>query len=354
MEEFRNNEFLISSTERGPLIMGKRSKKIRAGEFVEDVRSGLTDGELMEKHAISETTLHRLFEKLKESRLLTQQQLDARRAVLNSLENLEEPALLENASTDTADSRVAGNIAWICPSCKSPRTRAYEVCPDCGIIVAKWLGRSKADEGPTGEDRTRTPAHRTVPVSIPVTPPNVARGALDAGGREESHINRLADNLAAMNLTREIVPIDETNIHALAKDFVFWGVAALGVLPTLFMTFTDKDHQIGALALFFAAIWGVIFKRLVIPDSGGWKAPVASFLFTGVIGIPLLLLLLGFIPPAWNAVMRNPNLIVALLGFIFNGALREELCKVLPVQERRLVSPEPDTPVPEQAQEARP
>lgn len=54
--------------------------KIKASDAVNDVRSGMTDSEMMEKYGLSAKGLHSLFLKLLEVKALTQSELNRRRA----------------------------------------------------------------------------------------------------------------------------------------------------------------------------------------------------------------------------------------------------------------------------------
>jgi hypothetical protein len=97
---------------------------INAHAAAEDIQSGMEDKALMEKYHISERQLASLFQKLVEKGLLKQSELDARVGL----------------SEKTLD------MSWKCPKCGSPRDRAYDVCPDCGVIVAKFLNKPLKEE----------------------------------------------------------------------------------------------------------------------------------------------------------------------------------------------------------------
>ncbi|MEK7258019.1 MAG: PrsW family glutamic-type intramembrane protease, partial [Bacteroidota bacterium] len=85
-------------------------------------------------------------------------------------------------------------------------------------------------------------------------------------------------------------------------------------------------------ALFFAFVWGVIFKKFILNDPGTWRLPVASLFFTGVVGIWLLLFIYRWIMPNFYLQMADSqNPVVSLFGFIFQVGLWEEIIKAVPV-----------------------
>jgi RsiW-degrading membrane proteinase PrsW (M82 family) len=134
-----------------------------------------------------------------------------------------------------------------------------------------------------------------------------------------------------MDLRREILPIDNTNMESLTKDIVFWSCALLGVVPLFIVTLSDTETQLTAFALFFAAMWGVIFKLFVLKHEGGWRLPTAAMLFTGIIGMNALVLGCHAIPASLLATPSSPNQTVSLVGFVFLVGVGEELCKAVPV-----------------------
>jgi hypothetical protein len=123
-------------------------KTVNAKQAAKDVRSGMTDAELKGKYELSDKGLEVLMRKLVEAALLEQQDLDART-----------PARV-----------TAQRIAWECPACGSPQTRAYDECPNCGVIVAKL--RAKQEDFPEHQDRFGTGS---------AVPPAMASGAVAAG-----------------------------------------------------------------------------------------------------------------------------------------------------------------------------
>ena len=123
-----------------------------------------------------------------------------------------------------------------------------------------------------------------------------------------------------------------SNLAILAKDFVFWATALLGVVPLLIVTLSDNQSQLTAFALFFAALWGVIFKLFVLRHGGSWKLPVVALFFTGTAGMyGLLFVYRHFLPEAYLAMSSSQSHLTSLFGFVARVGLFEELCKIVPV-----------------------
>ena len=96
-------------------------KTINAKQALTDIRSGMSDTELMEKYGLSDKGLQILLKKLVDVGHLKEHELQAR------------------SSATSAGVR----IAWKCPACGTPQTRAYDECPNCGVIVVKFQQRQE-------------------------------------------------------------------------------------------------------------------------------------------------------------------------------------------------------------------
>jgi RsiW-degrading membrane proteinase PrsW (M82 family) len=161
----------------------------------------------------------------------------------------------------------------------------------------------------------------------------------------QDHAKTIISDLKQMDWKTEILPIDKSNLNSLMTNSVFWFVALLGVIPLFIITVEGANTQLTAFALFFAAIWGILFHNYVIKGTANWMYLVGSLFFTGVVGMNLLLwLYANILPIAYQEMCQSKNLLVALLGFVFHVGLCEELCKLLPcliylVWKRRAVDP---------------
>jgi hypothetical protein len=124
-------------TSRMNCMTNERRKTVNAKQAANDIRSGMTNAELMEKYGLSAKGLQVLLTKLVDVGHLQQSDLEAR--------------------TPAPDTSV--RIAWKCPSCGSPQTRAYDECPNCGVIVAKLLGQREDLSNHRGHDSGPSSAH---------------------------------------------------------------------------------------------------------------------------------------------------------------------------------------------------
>lgn len=92
-------------------------RKINAKQAAKDIEAGLPDTLLMEKYGLSERGLESLVAKLVAAGLLS-----------------------DGARTRRgASSKSLPDAGWKCPACGKPRPTPVAECPDCGVIVAKYL-----------------------------------------------------------------------------------------------------------------------------------------------------------------------------------------------------------------------
>lgn len=117
-------------------------KRLSAKEVLKDIRAGMSDQELMDKYDLSPGGLQSLFEKLMKAGLLTQDHLDRRTSGsqgtnTGTQRRIDDPTvtLKEQAM------HVPPAFKFLCPACKAPHTEEYAVCPQCGIIVEKFLAK---------------------------------------------------------------------------------------------------------------------------------------------------------------------------------------------------------------------
>jgi ankyrin repeat protein len=125
------------------------AKHINAHAAAEDILSGMTDKSLMEKYQISAQNLELLFHKLVEKGLLKQSELDAR----------------------VAQDKQALNMVWKCPKCGMPGEKVYDVCPDCGVIVSKFLEEHPKEKEKLGVNGATHDSHGSLPQTPDGHPP---------------------------------------------------------------------------------------------------------------------------------------------------------------------------------------
>ena len=81
-----------------------------------------------------------------------------------------------------------------------------------------------------------------------------------------------------------VIPIDGTNLPTLIRDGVFWFAALLGIVPLLIGTLTETHAQLVVFALFFAAVWGVLFRSAILKHDASWTLLIPALFFTGMVG----------------------------------------------------------------------
>ena len=140
----------------------------------------------------------------------------------------------------------------------------------------------------------------------------------------------LAD-LRSMDFKAEIAPIDSNILALIKNDFVFWAVSLLAIVPLVLVTLNDTQSQLTGFLLFFAAIWGVIFKKFIVDENSSWLLPITALFFTGIIGIRILLFSYEYLPDFYTKLPSSENIFVAFIGGIFQTGICEELCKIVPV-----------------------
>jgi hypothetical protein len=103
--------------------MAKR--KVKAKGVVADIRAGMGDDMLKEKYGLSDIGLQSVFNKLVDAGLLPQSELDKR----------------------LSPTETSVDMWWRCPACGSPQSHEHDECPQCGVIVEKFLKKHAAAEG---------------------------------------------------------------------------------------------------------------------------------------------------------------------------------------------------------------
>lgn len=146
-------------------------------------------------------------------------------------------------------------------------------------------------------------------------------------GRSSSVVSDFRD----LDFKAEVLPLNEHSFALLKSDFVFWSVTLLAIVPLFLVTLTETQSQLTGFCLFFAAIWGLVFKKFVVEEEGGWRLPISALFFTGLIGMNLLLQLYKWFPDYYNELSDSKNTFHSLAGYVFHVGLWEELCKIIPV-----------------------
>lgn len=192
-----------------------------------------------------------------------------------------------------------------CPHCKN--AQSYEVSSESRTVVCSECQQS-------------------------FTIPGMANSKGNFGDQVLKHGKKVAQDLHSISFREEILPLDQANFTRFSRSFTFWGITLLGMIPLLIVTVDRSEAQLTLFALFFALVWGVIFKKFVIQDEGSWTWAIGSLFFTGIFGIWLLLFLYHYIVPDFYLNMADrSNPVVSLIGYVFQVGIWEEMCKALPV-----------------------
>jgi len=148
---------------------------------------------------------------------------------------------------------------------------------------------------------------------------------ISTGKRQASEI---ITDLQEMDFRNEIIPIDESNLGRLMKDGVFWFATLLGIVPLMIGTLSETNAQVTAFAMFFAAVWGVIFRSAILRHSASWKFLLPAFFFTGSIGtFAAVLVSAQFLAEDFP---DKEGHLSALAKYVLIVGISEEFCKVIP------------------------
>lgn len=195
--------------------------------------------------------------------------------------------------------------------------------------MAEWAPASQVQGLFDGVAVAASPPPPPVQPATSSEGPALAEKAVAAARQQAATI---FSDLRTLNFREEVIPLDESNLRTVLRDYVFWCVTLLGVVPLLIYTVERTDYQLTAFALFFAALWGVIFKYFIVRVSHRWPILVASLFTTGIAGIYVLLKIYEhLLPGAYLNLANSQSGVVSLIGFIFQVGLWEELCKAVPV-----------------------
>jgi tetratricopeptide (TPR) repeat protein len=116
--------------------LAEEKKKLSAKEVVADIRAGAADEFLMKKYGISDKGLQSLFQKLIAAKVLIQADLDRRASVV---EEVEAVIIAEDEVKPVPTTSTSTQAVFRCPACNMPQGKEFDVCPQCGIIVEKFL-----------------------------------------------------------------------------------------------------------------------------------------------------------------------------------------------------------------------
>ncbi|MGO9568091.1 MAG: hypothetical protein ACLP5H_11160 [Desulfomonilaceae bacterium] len=121
--------------------MGKAT--ISAKQVLVDIRAGATDEFLMKKYGVSENGLQSLFQKLVTAKVITQDALNNR---ASAIEEVEAVIIEEDEAKPLPPKPTCTKTVFKCPACHMTQNHEFEVCPQCEVIVEKFLQRRHEKE----------------------------------------------------------------------------------------------------------------------------------------------------------------------------------------------------------------
>jgi uncharacterized paraquat-inducible protein A len=116
-------------------------RHISGREVVQDVSSGMDDLALMDKYKLSPRELDLLMKKLVEAERISEE---------------------EWSELQLLWAQKKGNV-WHCPACRMPQAHEFDECPQCGIIVAKFKGKFRREQGPPAPENRQEQEFIEVP-----------------------------------------------------------------------------------------------------------------------------------------------------------------------------------------------
>jgi hypothetical protein len=214
-------------------------KKVNARDALAAIRAGLGDVALLKKFQLSSNGLQSLFDKLVDSGLITQSEIDNRSSL--------------------TDRTIALTIHR-CPKCQMPQLEAFDVCPQCGVIVNKLR-----EAAPTSkEEPGLAPRILDLPLTDAVqAPPPQLRGVEYKLHTKSQYITTpvFGDGLVCTGGSDSILScfVDDTRIKkwifradgpiqgppAIANGAVYFGTLA-GTLFALFLSNGTKKFAVAS------------------------------------------------------------------------------------------------------------
>jgi hypothetical protein len=261
-------------------------KTIKAKEVLTDIRGGLSDQALMEKHKLSRKGLESLLRKLVGARVLTQAELGDR---------------------NSAGQGVV-EMAWKCPACGFAQRREYAECPECGVIVAKFQAvRRSEPEQPEYPSSAAAQSETFLHEASSLAPVGAMAGP-DLSGQPDSASDDLAD------FTPETLRMDRT------EWLLLFGCSGAALICFAFFwtrwtleTFRTLTHEMGH-AIFGWAFGYPSFPAFDVVWGGGVT------LHTGRSTALLVLVYFGFAALIW-LYRKNRATMILLIAVVMIHAL---------------------------------
>jgi RsiW-degrading membrane proteinase PrsW (M82 family) len=157
---------------------------------------------------------------------------------------------------------------------------------------------------------------------------------IDTAGSEaatpaEADIAKSASRSVRPKLPCDIWPLDFQSARRIASSNAFWAIALLASLPLIFLTLQGSEYQLNSFAVFFAVIWGFIFRLTILSRVEiRWRVALACAFLVAFAGVPAAIVVEQILWVVFNQPDSGPN---TLLGAISLVGIPEELIKLIPV-----------------------
>jgi len=110
----------------------QEKRSIKVADFLEDFRSGLTDGELMDKYRLSEVGLEKFYFILLDRNILDSTDFEARDGAVDFSGS-------ESPFEETSGPR------FVCPNCLASRDNFEDACPNCGSSGSEFASKEPVE-----------------------------------------------------------------------------------------------------------------------------------------------------------------------------------------------------------------
>jgi hypothetical protein len=111
----------------------QEKRTIRVKDFLDDVRSGMNDRQLLQKYYLSELGLEKFYAMLEERGILTAEDIQLRKT---------SELASERDVTESCDER----SSYICPCCLASHDTMFDICPSCGVSFHQLISQGKTAE----------------------------------------------------------------------------------------------------------------------------------------------------------------------------------------------------------------
>ncbi len=264
--------------------MAKPKLQLSAREVVTDLRSGMTDLELMRKYELSPKGLQSLFGKLVAKRIIEQEELDSRKSPVRPLdkEKQSQSAKGESASGQSGSFR--------CPSCGLEQPEGSVNCPRCGIHhreAAEQPMQTAPGPAPTTGPPPRgavepAPSHITTPGHMPGVSSRVGPSPMEPAmifgviGSALLLLGCLSPVVRLSVVGLNLFSLGQLSMHAQIGGYLLVALAVAGLVLSLAGRYRHL-WKCGATASLFLLVALVTFWSKMAAAKAGMAQGVSKF-----------------------------------------------------------------------------